>query len=1163
MNQTATAAQLRQANRNQEFQNTSMARAQCPLAHAEVAIFPVRYALDESPQKNSSQGPHPLSADWPADALPSLKTRSYTLRQLRDGWVYVWDNTAKTFHEYQVKGETLIRHLWTEHQLNQDVRNNPATTQPYLLYPRNSQLRIAFSPVQVTWRMCELMRSNAAHQTQWMREVDLPRYCTHAKISHGAAITELGTRVADILVSGEKAPAFTSTRLPTQATEAVETFKPAFEEALVRGRVPAQDTALFVALDDPLAIVDDLNMNLTGRLMEQGKFETAHQHNLQSAFAVQSLCGLNIDGLIPTPIKDPIQQQAYTDDLYTLLDASDHVEYGKDLVSGAEAPIVEMLFSPVLDTAQIAFTSKWGRLPEQKVWQAAVDEWNSKRLWREDVRFGEVRQYLSQTIRQALQLQQHVKRSVEDLILWLDQLSPNAESVYHDTCSEAQAHQLLESAHALYTALGNVEAGQQWICEQAKTPTKLFGLALFNFNPEVATLIRQVTHNFSTTGYLDDQGLENDGHTPALSLSASGDATSLATRTAEIKAVLDLDVVKRSKPYRALSNAASTSMATLIKIANSQAKDAWHGLSTLLMPAMKQQLGLVLASVQVLISTEISSATQLAFNSTYQRDFQAWLLKVATLQKRMTGDKRILSRPGAAHDQRAARISLEALEAQLKNIMLDRPNRIIAKASGSTRLSAGLTQVNHWLADLGRSEVMAQLKVAGTHQYLTRTQTWMNQNLGTALPVLLVGLNAWNVFDSANKAYNDGEFSADEWRTVGANAGYAANAIAALWVGPAWNRAGGMSVTLGADSKKLAQASYLEWLDEAKKTSHGSAQAVAANEMAAASRSLILRTMTWAVLGAVAAGLEAWQIAKDVTGATSKQESTLLWAKFGVVFGMSATASVQLIGASIGYWSGFAWVMSTPLTVILAIFGIAYLMITMAANRYKREGLRLWLYQCTWGRGSISQWTNCNGHLKQMQALLETLQRPSVLGRALYHGGGSTPRKWAGFWVQIQVPAALSGKHVTLQPAIIEKTNLCSANTPIATKNIFYEQFINGNWIDPKLLGQMPKIPNSTLNQYDYSYIESDQHRLWQVWIDIATENPTLEIEIKYPPGVLQRSDDRGYMFRLAMKWNESEADRIKNMTSGELSKIDEITLARNGTPHLKLNIPAKSVSEP
>jgi hypothetical protein len=534
------------------------------------------------------------------------------------------------------------------------------------------------------------------------------------------------------------------------------------------------------------------------------------------------------------------------------------------------------------------------------------------------------------------------------------------------------------------------------------------------------------------------------------------------------------------------------------------------------------------------------------------------------VQKRITSAKRVLSHPAAAHDQRAARISVAAHEAQLKNLMLERPNQIVAKASGSTRLSASLPTINQWLADLGQSEVMAQLKVAGTQQYLTRTQAWMNQNLGSALPALLVGLNAWNVFSSANKAHNDGQFSADEWRTVGANAGYAANAIAALWVGPAWSRAGGMSAEMNRKTRSLAQASYKNWLLEAKEAAAtgNSAKAAVANEFATASKGLILRTVTWAALGAVAAGLEAWQISEDIDAATSKEEGTLLWAKFGVVVGMSITSSIQMIGAGLGYWFGFSWVMSGPVTIILAVFGIAYLMITMAANRYKREGLRLWLYQCNWGHGAAPKWLGDEGHPKQMQALLETLQRPSVLGRALHYGGGRTPRISLGFWVQIQVPASLAGKDVSLQPAMVEKKHFFSDNKLIPTKDSFYEQLLNGNWIDPTQLGQLPNRPISKLNLSDFSYTNKEQHRVWQAWIGTPTDNPILEMEIKYPPGILQRADGRGYIFRLALTWCESEADRANNAFNGELKEEDGIVLRLKSTQLLKLNIPTQSADE-
>ncbi|WP_339496258.1 T6SS effector BTH_I2691 family protein [Pseudomonas sp. RA_105y_Pfl2_P56] len=1164
MTQPATEAQLKQANRNQAFTNAQMGSGQCSLMAGEVAIFPVRYAVDESPKKGTNQGPNPLPKDWTGKPT-ELKTRSYTLRQLRDGWLYVWDSVAKTFHEYEVKGHQFTRHKWADGQLNKDVRNNPGETHTYLLYPRRNQLRIAYSPVQWTWRMCELMRSSATQQTQWMRKVNLDGFCSSGKAGHGGPITELGKSVADILAAGESAPTFLSTLLPTQAPEKGGEFKPAFEEALVRGKVPEQDTALFIALDDPLGMVDDLTMNLAGRLMEQGQFESLHQQKLESAIAVQRLCGFDTNAFTPDSIKDPIKRQEYADDLYGLLGTNDEMERGKDLVSGDQAAMVEIGSASATTAAQAKFKAKWGNLPDQKKWQAALEEWNAKRYWREDVRFDEVQKYLSKTTTEAQRLQDHCKRSEHDLVKWLDQLGPSAEEVFHDTADEEQACLLLETAHALYTVLANGEKGQEWLCKQAERPKTLFGMALFNFNPEVANLIKQVTHNFSTTGNLDDQGRESDGSAATLTPTSASDATNIATRIAEIKAVLDLEVVKNSKLYKAMSDAAKQSMTTLIKVANNKAKDAWHGLSILLLPAMKKEIALTLAIPQVLISTEISSATQLAFNPTYQREYQAWQMKLITLNNKMSDAKGVLSRPGAAHDQRSARISMQAFEEELKNLFLARPNQLVAKASGSTRLSAGVPKINNWLADLGRSELASQLRTAGTMEYVTSTKNWMGQNLGNALPALLVGLNVWNVYTIAKQAQNDGDFTKAEWRNFGSAAAYAANAIAALWVGPAWSRAGAMSLEVGEKTLKLAQASYLQWIDEAKtviKTSGiGSAEATAANKMATYSKGLIFRTVTWAFFGAVATGVEAFQISEDVGDASSQEEKLLLWSKFGVVLGMSLVASGQLVGASLGYWFGFAWVMSNPVTIILAILGIAYLMITMAANRYKREGLRLWLYRCNWGRGATPEWLGDEGHSKQMQDLLETLQRPSLGGRALYFGGGSTPKKCLGFWVQILFPKALAGKEVMLQPVMIEKNYLSSDEIQITSKN-FYEQFLSGNWIDPKLFGELPSGAGLKSRPSDFIYTEDEQHCLWQVWIDTPKANPVLEMGVKYPPGTFQHKSGNAYLFRIALEWAASEANRINEKFSGELKEKDDMIPSSKSAEPLKLSIPNYTLKE-
>lgn len=1163
MNRPATEAELRQARRNQAFSDKPMGMALCSLAAQEVAIFPVRYALDESPaSKGSPQGPNPLPKGWAAPS-PALHTRRYTLRQLRDGWVYVWDTVDGTFHEYQVKAEHFIRHPWTDAQLNQDIRHNPGEVRTYLLYPRRSQLRIAYSPVQWTWRTCERMRSSANAQNQWMRAVDLSDFCRTGTVAHGAYLHLLGKSVADILVQGQQPPAFTDTMLPTQPSEVHPAYKAAFEEALVRGRVPDQDTALFIALDDPLAMVDDLSMNLSGRLLEYSQFEGLHQQKLESAIAVQNLCGLDVDAFIPTSLTDPLQRQAYSDDLYALLAAHDEVERATE-VAGVEASgMVVWAAGPLVTDAQNTFKTRWGQLPDQRKWQTALEGWNDKRLWREDVRFDEVRRYVSESASEILRLQAHCQRSEGDLLAWLDRLDPSAEDIYHDTCNAKQASQLQQTANMVYTLLANGEKGQHWLCQQATRPSSLFGLALFNFNPEVAAVIKQVTLNFSRTGNLDDQGRESDGSTPVLNSNSASDITSLGTRANEIKGVFDLEAVKNSATYKAMSDVGKQAMDTLIRVANDEAKAAWHGLSVLLLPAMKREAALLLAVPQALISHEISIATQLTFNPRYPHDFQAWLREVILIQKDINRNQSILHRPGAPHDQRAARTALRGLEEQLKHLMLQRPNQITAKVVGSTRLTGGVQKVNTWLADLGRSEVLAQLKMYGTYNYLHRTKEWMNQYLGNALPALLVGLNAWNLHNSATQAINDGRFTADEWRTVSANAAYAANAIAALWVGPAWSRAGGMSVELSRKMQSVAEVAYTRWLSQAKHAlaAGESAQAATASEFAAVSKGLILRTVTWAAFGAVAAAVEAWQISKDVDRATSETEKSLLRKKVGVVVAMSMVAGGQTLGAALGYWFGFSWVMSTPVTIILALLGITYLLVSMAANRYKREGLRLWLYRCNWGQGAILEWQNGDeGFHRQMQALLETLQRPSVVGKALYQERERLTTRWHGFWLQIQIPRMLAGKELTLQPAMIEDNDTSWRPLPEKVDG-FYAQFLKGNWIDPKQLGKLPDAPRGDTHSADFVYGDQHQHFVWQAWIETPKPRPVLELEVKYPSGVLQRSDGRGYLFRVALAGNTREADRLNNAFSGELKKADDIALGKESTRLLILAVPNTGLS--
>ena len=79
--------------RDAAFDETPIGGGVCPL-FIDIDIFPVRYAIDEAPAEAGAPAPHPIDEEWQGPGYPTIETRDYTLRQLRDGWLYVWVSEA-------------------------------------------------------------------------------------------------------------------------------------------------------------------------------------------------------------------------------------------------------------------------------------------------------------------------------------------------------------------------------------------------------------------------------------------------------------------------------------------------------------------------------------------------------------------------------------------------------------------------------------------------------------------------------------------------------------------------------------------------------------------------------------------------------------------------------------------------------------------------------------------------------------------------------------------------------------------------------------------------------------------------------------------------------------------------------------------------------------
>nr|WP_298378771.1 T6SS effector BTH_I2691 family protein [uncultured Halomonas sp.] len=1070
--------------RDAEFDETPTEGAVCPL-NLKVAIFPVRYAIDESSSTaGTPQGPHPLVDTWQGPDYPTLATRSYTLRQLRDGWLYV----CATFHEYRIDGHQFTRIPWPQDALAKapDERTGGSGGKPYLLYPCQSQLSIAYSPFQWTWRICEHLRSNASARTRFMRAVDpaqamttpSPDFC----FSHGAHLSELGKHVADITPEGATGD-FTSTTTFTRALTEAERHppssapqdsasryealghKPEIDQSTILGQVPNKDEAIFIALDDPLGIVNDLTMNLLGREMEREQFEDAHGHRLNTALMVQRLAGVDIEALLPASVRrDPDQYAQATLKCYEYLEALSDV-------AGAESigdDLTLLRLKKELASMGVAEPSR----------DTHKSQWEDKEHPRLDVEFEAAIAFACRKQVELERLDAQVARSSEDLTTWLERLPRSAQELCVDGCHPGQTQALLEFAAMVTQALGATQAGQRWLTATARQRDSLIGLALFNFSPALAKALDTLSRHFLETGSVARQADERPG---------LGDASNVASRANELNAVLALEDVQNSAVYQALAPPVQQFFDSLVEAVRGPARLAWEGIAYQLLPAVGAGATVTTQTLARSLSQTLLSAfvhpdnrqagTRLVRQGDFERRHRRWRGDIIRHQNRLSGLQAALERPAAPHDRAAQLRQLNQQQATLEALATREPQRITARQSSGA--NARLVET------LGFEEVREQQRLRlqqGAAAARQRLQGWMRRH-GGGLPILVAGLNLINLAMTVDTITREG-MDDKARQTLISHLGYSTSAVMALWVMPYWQKHATQTASLYGENTQLAKAGVAQW----------SGAGAAGKGFARIAARLTTAVAGMAAFGAIGAGMETWQIIQQHGRATSEAERSALFAKGASTGAMSLLAGAQVIGATRGLFFSFSWIMSSWIVWPLAIAGIVYLVSSWLDERYHRESIRLWLYHSSWGRAP--KWPqNDQGQADEWRALMATFYRPSVRLTPVTQVTSERPANWSpgpmtrthkGFWLKIALPAALGGETVQL-----------SSNA------------LRGFWAPAGSFAESSN-PNASAQSLPAStdYAEGDM-RVWQAWLPAREQSPTapFTLTIDYADTLLDSPD--------------------------------------------------------
>ncbi|UYG03914.1 hypothetical protein OCT51_00725 [Halomonas sp. LR3S48] len=1077
--------QAQQDARDAEFGETPFgATSICPL-YLECAIFPVRYAIDESSsEREEAQGPHPLAEAWQQHGYPDLQTRSYCLRQLRDGWLYVWDEVDRTFHEYRIEGHQFTRIPWPEdiNETRPDEREGDGESKPYLLYPCRSRIWLAYSPAQWTWRICEHMRSNVDARRRFMRPLNIRSAIVDPEnTAHVGPLNELGQHLADITPQGA-ASDFDSTTVMTRAlteeeqekedeTEYVAlAHKPEIDQNAVLAQVPDKDQALFVALDDPLGIVDDLTMNLLGLEMAHEQFEDETGHRLNTALVVQRLCGFDENDLPDAVRNDSVKRRRAIEllGLHYQLRQSDELSTAINRGSPFDRAIRANASANSRQAQLAAYEAELAELGLDPRDDDDYREWKAKAVWRNDVDYEGTLAFIDARQPEQEHLQAHCQKCREDLITWLERLPTSAQALCFDGCNVIQTQALIEFTHMVSQALGASEEGQQWLTERARRRDNLVGLALFNFSPELEQALTEVARNFIETGEAD--GLE------------VSEASSYASRANEIKAVLDLESVRNSKVFQALAPHVQSFLDTLATAVQGPARLAWEGLAYQLLPAVGAGATITIERLAQGMSQTMQVAfmhpdnatmdTQLVRDGDYDARHHRWRRDVVRLQNRIRGLRATLSRPAAPHDRAAQIRDLNGQQRQFDELMTREPKRFVARQSGSPGGPA---------ETLGFDELREQQRLkleAGAAATRARMQGWMNR-YGGGLPLLVAGLNLLNVGATLETIEREG-MDDNARQSLISGLGYTTSAVMALWVVPYWNKHASLMAPIESVPTKLAKAGIRSW---------GGAKNTAFARMAA---KLTTRVAGMAVFGAIGAGVESIQIYEQYGSATSTEERVALGAKFASTLVMGLVSGAQLLGATAGYLWSFAWIMSPWIIGVLAIAGIVYLFASLFASYYHREGIRLWLYRSGWG--ASPRWADDDeGRANEWRTLLETLYQPTVRLEPvtrLGYQGRSPVNVHQGFWLKIALPSMLAGESIKLSQSASQ-----------------------GFWAPSSSIEERSRrSPGELPVSADYG---PQEMRVWQAWLpdDVQPPDAPFTLSLDYPEALLSSPNSADYIF--------------------------------------------------
>ncbi|POP72354.1 toxin VasX [Pseudomonas syringae] len=1103
----------------------------CPFRKPEVAIVPVRYALDRSRYDTAPEKLKPLLKGSRWAVMPKLKTRGYTLRQLYDGYVYVYDETAETLHEYAVSAATgnLSRIVWTDAQLGSDQRSGGSDAKPFLLYPRNNLLRIAFSAQQWTWRICEHLRSNPANRSSWMKALDLKRYCMTMAEPDTLPLNRIAEAVADIdkehVVYDDR---FADSAVPTSESSSEETqplFSPIGADVFWQGSVEDQDSSLLIALDDPLAIFNDLGMQLAADQAAYRNWQAEHEHKIQIAKTVTALCGAEGEPeKLPASVRgNAALTHQYLGELEAYFEQCilEEAQISSSNVPGDFLLMPDMFKS--LDMRK-SIEMRYGSAPSDEALQA----WKDRHKWRREVDLSGARQYLQQHLPAGDTLQQQVRDTQSDFRQWSTHLGTEPLKLFVDPTHPESLLYLQTLMLNLQIIYAQDNAASAWLAEQEANDSSLFGTLRYGFSPALKHALHQEANEL---------------------LNGLGDVTNLATRIGELNGTLNHQGFADKPWMKALKQPVQDTFKALGQLASGAGKVTFESILLAWVPidsrlAVGKQQNIV-ALIRTLLIGQIllDSKARIAIDHTMLAKLKNWISEWQVLNKQISDTRRSWLYPTAYNPRKSIASHLRALEQKLRLHELSMP--------------ALLDYQNNQYAKQLQDEIRLHFQSgkAIAKDWLSSAKRWLDGLGGIAGSITwgVIMLNFINTAFTYRDLTRDGDFSAKDIGKVTYGLGYSFNLLMAVFVEAPW-------AVIRDATPALIDGKNVGILDR----SAGYWRAKGNTAWSDAIRGFRVSMVAMGGFGLAAVTLELFDVTNDFYAAKTSEEKKAIIVKGISIFAMGVGSTFQLM-AGLSPASTFTIVAMSPwFSVALLVIGSIYLFTTLALSYLKQDSVGWWLRKCCWSRTLDYRYPeSAKGESEEVRALMEIQLSPQIHVKSTVHyesrylgkGDYYSVAVQNGAGVQVRLPKLVRGESVHF--------NIVSSKRPWGVLPVekiddpLHQAFVDrGQFRKAEQFGTLTNNPAGKASE-DFTYPlmpPENEDLIWETWVPLDKDATYLELQIWYPANLINPGeDDRSYLFQMELGTRGDTA--IDGLAAVELevkasSRIGTLTLeVAEGTP--------------